>query len=139
MTMKFDELKVKRKAGNFKPQRCWISQCKRLILFGCDRQNIPRFAVATREYSTHERPLYPSELLATEKLNRENSPLRNDETWRKIEALLIEIDLMSGSTEDPNSKTFYADLKSKVVQEASKMGAGKIAEGWFGNRLAQWL
>ena len=56
--MKFDELKVKRKAGNFKPQRCWISQCKRLILFGCDRQNIPRFAVATREYSTHERPLY---------------------------------------------------------------------------------
>ena len=80
-----------------------------------------------------------SELLATEKLNRENSPLRNDETWRKIEALLIEIDLMSGSTEDPNSKTFYADLKSKVVQEASKMGAGKIAEGWFGNRLAQWL
>jgi len=46
---------------------------------------------------------------------------------------------MSGSTEDPNSKTFYADLKSKVVQEASKMGAGKIAEGWFGNRLAQWL
>jgi hypothetical protein len=76
-----------------------------------------------------------SELLATEKLNRENSPLRNDETWRKIEALLIEIDLMSGSTEDPNSKTFYADLKSKVVQEASKMGAGKIAEGWFGNLL----
>jgi hypothetical protein len=42
---------------------------------------------------------------------------------------------MSGGTEDPNSKTFYADLKSKVVQEASKMGAGKIAEGWFGNLL----
>ena len=56
-----------------------------------------------------------SQLLGAAKLEKENSPLKGDQTWQKIEALLYEIgfDLW-----DTKSATFYKDLREKVTSEA---------------------
>ena len=74
-----------------------------------------------------------SQLLGAAKLEKENSPLKGDQTWQKIEALLYEIgfDLW-----DTKSATFYKDLREKVTSEAKNLELPtKTPKDWFQGQL----